>query len=59
MVALALFVTSTALKVLHFAVDGLAADDVKYLPTLRGVQATSAWSHTLKAEPFTDSAHGW
>lgn len=59
MAAVALIVASRALKVLHLAVDGLAADDVQYLPALQGMQSTSAWSHTLKAEPYTDSAHGW
>jgi hypothetical protein len=59
MAVVALIVASRALKVLHLAVDGLAADDVQYLPALQGMQATSAWSHTLKAEPYTDSAHGW
>lgn len=59
MAVVALVVASRALKVLHLAVDGLAADDVRYLPALQGMQSTSAWSHTLKAEPYTDSAHGW
>ena len=46
-------------RVLHLAVDGLSSADVKHVPTLVDLQATAAYTHHCKAEPYTDSLHGW
>jgi len=48
-----------AVKVLHLALDSVSAADVPYLPALETIRAQSTWTHRLKAEPFTDSGHGW
>lgn len=56
LVALGLAVGTT---VLHLAVDGLSSADVKHVPTLVNLQETVAYTHHCKAEPYTDSMHGW
>ena len=53
------FLFVQTLHVFHLGIDSLSEYDIGKIPILETLQSNSSFTHKLKAEPYSDSHHGW